>query len=824
MRARSIRAILRRILNRTQTPDTPAPRHSATWLVAGLFLTTLSTLMLEVLDTRLLSVLAWYHLTFLAISVAMLGMAAGAVLVFAGGGFWSPERVTRWLPRVGIAFALVLALSHIANLTIPFPLVHDTSVTEIASIGIATLVLTLPFTVSGVVVTLVLTRTNAPIGALYGADLLGAALGCLVIIGLLDTTDITSTALATAAVAAGGAWCFARHGRRRGAGALVLGLVLGSAAAANTVSGHPLGVLYPKNRGLWLARNDLDFAVWNAHSYVVIRKPQQGPPFLWGGGRDAPKTPVSIAWAAIDGDAGTPFTRWDGNPASLDWVSWDVTSLPYQLRRGRAGIIGAGGGRDLLTAIWAGSSSITGIEINASLVRALRGPYRQFTWIVDHPGVRLVNDEARSYLTRTPDKFDTLQMSLIDTWAATGAGAFTLTENGLYTREGWQVFLHALTPTGVFSVSRWFEPHAISETTRLLSLGVAALIDLGVQTPSRHLVLATSDHIATLIVSRLPFTEADGSRLRAIVDQRGFALRVSPWAEVEDATLRRIAGSSSLAELADATRHPDLDFTPPTDARPFFFNMLKPSGFWHRESLPIDGVMSGNLLATSTLLVLLVVIAVLIVVIIGWPLALVGRPALPAGVFGAALAYFAIIGFGFMFIQIPLLQRFSVYLGHPTYTFSVILFLMILAAGLGSVSSDRVDPARHRSILALPLAIALAVLVEALLMPPAVGRTAAWGLGGRTLVVAAFVAPLAFAIGLCFPIGMRLVRGHSEQVTAWMWGVNGACGVLASIVAVMVSMWLGIQANLLIAAGLYGLLAWPMRRLAQASGVRVRPG
>ena len=119
--------------------------------------------MLEVLDTRLLSVLVWYHLTFLAISVAMLGIAAGAVLVFVGGPFWSPERVTQWLPRVGVAFALVLTLSHIANLTISFPLMDDTSVIEIVSIGIATLVLTLPFIVSGVVVTLVLTRTNAPV-------------------------------------------------------------------------------------------------------------------------------------------------------------------------------------------------------------------------------------------------------------------------------------------------------------------------------------------------------------------------------------------------------------------------------------------------------------------------------------------------------------------------------------------------------------------------------------------------------------------------------------------------------------------------------------
>jgi hypothetical protein len=166
-----------------------------------------------------------------------------------------------------------------------------------------------------------------------------------------------------------------------------------------------------------------------------------------------------------------------------------------------------------------------------------------------------------------------------------------------------------------------------------------------------------------------------------------------------------------------------------------------------------------------------------------------------------------------MCIQIPLLQRLSVYLGHPTYTFSIVLFTMILAAGLGSVASDRIDARSSRVIRALPFAIAALILLDALLMPIALDATLAFGLASRTIVSVAFVAPLACAVGCCFPIGMRLVRGHSESVTAWMWGVNGAAGVLASIVAVMISMWLGIGANLVVAAVLYASLAWPLRRL-----------
>ena len=166
------------------------------------------------------------------------------------------------------------------------------------------------------------------IGAIDGAALLGAAAGCLLIIGLLNLTDITSTALATAGVAAAGGCVFARHRGARGLAFVVLAFVWFGSAGLNTPSGQPLGVLYSKNRGLWLAQGHSHSSVWNSHSYVVVRKPQTTVPFLWGGGPNPPQTPVQIAWAAIDGDAGMPFTQWDGRVESLDWIPFDVTLLP----------------------------------------------------------------------------------------------------------------------------------------------------------------------------------------------------------------------------------------------------------------------------------------------------------------------------------------------------------------------------------------------------------------------------------------------------------------------------------------------------------------
>ncbi len=535
------------------------------WLIAGLFFTTLATLMLEVLDTRLLSVLTWYHLSFLAVSVAMLGMAAGAVLVFVAGDLFSADRTTRTLPIAALLFAVALPVSHIANLTIPFPSVRGGAPSELAALAIATLALTIPFVLSGIVVTVALTRTRAPIGWLYGADLVGAAMGCVGIILLLDMTDITSTALATGGAAAVGAWCFARFAGSRGWSSAVIAIVLFAAASANATAAHPLGVIYPKSRSLWFEERSVDYSAWNAHSHVVVRTPALGTPFLWGPAANAPQTPTTLATAAIDGDAGTVITKWDGDPKSLDWVGYDVTSLPYRLRSGEVAVIGVGGGRDILTAIWAGNTRITGVEINESLIGALRGRYRDFAGIAGRPGVTLIHDEARSYLTRTPAKFDVLQMSLIDTWAATGAGAFTLSENGLYTRDGWQVFLRALTPTGVFSVSRWFDPDAVSETTRLLSLGVASLMDAGIAEPRRHLILVTRERIATMMVSRTPFSEQDGAAIKRVATEMGFTVRVSPWESGSDERLNRIATASSADALQTATADPYFDFTAPTD-------------------------------------------------------------------------------------------------------------------------------------------------------------------------------------------------------------------------------------------------------------------
>lgn len=779
----------------------------------ALALTTFATLLLEVVDGRFLSVVTWYHLSFLAISVAMLGMAAAAVAVFALPDRFPADDAATLLARWATRFAWSIPLSHLLSLAIPVPTGLQWTVMDVVALAVALAVLTAPFALSGVVTTLALTRSRSPVRTLYAVDLAGAALGCLGAVLLLEQTNLSAAVFAAAGAAGVAALCYRlAAGGAMGLAMPALALSAVVAAAANTGS-EGVHVLYPKNRQVWT--RPVLRSLWNSHAHVLVFEPRTEPAHFWGGGIGSEAFQNDQALVLIDGEAGTPLTQWDGNPDSLEWASFDVTSLPYHLRKGgRAAVIGVGGGRDILAALWGRSASVTAVEINNNLVALLDRYYRRYTRIADQSNVTLIHDEGRSFLTRTPARFDVLQMSLVDTWAATGAGAFTLSENGLYTREAWGVFLDRLTPHGILSVSRWFSPGEASETSRLLALAVGALLDRGVQAPQQHLALIARHNVATLLASPEPLSEDDLRTIDAVSQARGFRVLVSPATPADHPMLDAIVRSRSDAQLRVAVADPMFDYAPPTDSRPFFFNVLKPAAWLHPPAVPDGGVIAGNLRATATLVAILGVAVVFVLGAVALPLALHARPNLSTPSLAAAVLYFATIGGGFLGVQIGFLQRFSVLLGHPTYSLVVVLFSMILAAGLGSAVSERLlgPGGRRFPILMLALAVGLATTAGTIAQLCAVA--VAWPLAWRIAVVIAVIFPISALMGVCFPHGAALVRAKDQATLAWMWGANGGVGVVASILAVIVSMAWGIEANLWLAAAAYASLPLVARLLA----------
>ncbi|MCB1672752.1 MAG: hypothetical protein KDI29_16615, partial [Pseudomonadales bacterium] len=749
--------------------------------LAGLFFLTSSTLLLEILNTRLLSVVTWYHLSFFAVSMAMFGMAAGALWVYLRPASFSRARAFHNLFLYSLLFAIGTILCHAVIVLTTLDIREGWDATRVLLLTMITVAIAIPFFFSGVVVTVALTQVPGNSGFIYAVDLVGAAIGSIGCLALLNALDISSATFMVAAVALLGTTCFARlsHNRLSLAWLGVAGLVT-VAALINHQSIHGLRVFHPKGNTLTYDETMREY--WTIHGQILLHPIwEEGGPFYWGAGEGAPSIPgMQLYPLVIDGEAGTAVTGWDGNRDELEWPQYDVTALPYHLRpHGDVAVIGVGGGRDILTALWADSTTITGIEINGAILDLLENEMRDFVNLANQPEVQFVHDEARSYLTRVDRHYDLIQMSLIDTWAATGAGAFTLSENGLYTVEGWQIFLNRLNPDGLFSVSRWYSPEALSETNRLLSLAAASLLERGVTDPASHIALVARNSVATLLVSPEPLSATDLDTLEAVADRYRFTIIQSPRHPSDNALIRQVLNAPSVAALEQATSHEWLDFTPPTDSRPYFFNILKPGALFSDavdlEELGI--VAGGNLLATYTLLILcgLSVLGVVLVILI--PLFKAGVPVLPAGVFPSGLLYFGLIGTGFMMVQIPLIQRYSVYLGHPVYAVSVLLFSMILSAGLGSFVSDRFAVNRSsRWTLWLPALIAGLLFLIYLISGPVIDNTIDQSLLVRCLIVVVIVAIVAFPMGMCFPLGLRLFREYAESCLPWMWGINGATG------------------------------------------------
>jgi hypothetical protein len=398
--------------------------------------------------------------------------------------------------------------------------------------------------------------------------------------------------------------------------------------------------------------------------------------------------------------------------------------------------------------------------------------------------VRFVHDEARSRLTRERQRFDVLQVSLIDTWAATNAGAFALTENALYTQEAWAIFLERLEPGGLLSFSRWYRKTKPHEFYRLVSLATAALRARGVTRPREHLAIvaapSTDADAGTLLVGRDPFTAADLAALEGLAGRMRFTLMLTPTSAT-DPVFAAIAEAADLEAFTDAF---PVDISAPTDDRPFFFQTVRMGDMFRAETWSRGGQERAK--AFVVLGVLLATVVGLTASCLLLPLLLTTEKGLLRGQ-APLFTFFAAIGLGFMFVEVSQMQRLSLFLGHPSYSLSVVLFSLLLSCGIGSFLTPVRRGAQVLALLAAVVAIAGA-------LTPAVIRLCEAGETPLRLVVAALLlVPCGLLMGMAFPLGMRLAEGRAE-LTPWLWGINGAASVCASVLAVAVALGAGIAA------------------------------
>ncbi len=805
----------------------------------GLFFVTLATLMLQILLTRIFSVTMWYHFAFMAVSIAMFGMTVGAILVYLKPGMFPEEKSKQQMASCSLWFSVTVVLGFVGHLLVPFLTatgddgdLQKEGWATFLSLGLTYIIISVPFVFSGVVVCLALTRFPGRIGKLYAFDLAGAALGCVLLLMVMQWTDGPTAVIVVAGLAALAASFFALDAGKPVVTAFSILCAVGFLGFSVYHTGR-VNEQDPLLRLSWIKGKKLEpplFEKWNAFSYFMIAQDDRldpEKPFGWGlSNRYHAKEPVRQLVVAIDAAAGTVLTEFDGEFGKLEHLKHDVTNIGHYLRGGGdALVVGVGGGRDLLSALTFGKDSVVGVEINGDLVDVLENRFADFTGhLAERPDVTLVNDEARSYIARQDKKFDFLQVSLIDTWAATAAGAFVLTENSLYTLEAWEVFLEHLTDNGILSFSRWYMPHHPSETYRLIALASQALVNAGIENPEQHILAVTNlpqflldgderiraklpeSGIGTALISKTPFTERDIQILTEEVKRQNFGILIGPGA-VPDPMLEKLVSGKNLDELAASY---DLDISPPTDNRPFFFNMLRLRDVFRRDLME-SPVNDFNLKAVGTLGSLLLIVFLLTLLCVIVPLILTTkRDVLQGGL--PYFAYFAAIGLGFMFVEISQMQRLIVFLGHPTYGLSVVLFALLVSSGIGSYLTPAVKPERARSE-GWRLLVLLAVLVLfGLITPYATTAFRGETTPVRIAVAVGILLPLGLFLGMAFPLGMSLASARSKALTPWLWGINGATSVCASVVSIAISLAAGISTSFWVGVGCYivALLAFLM--------------
>src|SRR5260370_26790583 len=302
----------------------------------------------------------------------------------------------------------------------------------------------------------------------------------------------------------------------------VVAVCLAAVAGLNAVTNSGLQPIVVKFNRLDPLSN-IYHIKWNSFSRIAASIPMMSAPFLWVASPTAPgNVTLEQREFTIDGMAGTWMPQYSDAPGRMDFLRYDVTNLAYSARHnGRSAVIGVGSGRDMLSAYLFAFRDITVVQLNPIFIDLLTDPakLRAYAGVADLPGMRFVVDDGRSWFARTQEKFDLIEMSMVDTWAATGAGAFSLSENGLYTVDGWKTFLSALTPNDLLTVSRWHSPYPTVELGRVVRLAVPALIELAVDRPTDHIFVAGIGNLATAIVSRSPFARSDLQILQEAADK-----------------------------------------------------------------------------------------------------------------------------------------------------------------------------------------------------------------------------------------------------------------------------------------------------------------
>jgi spermidine synthase len=784
----------------------------------GVAIVSISLIALEIGLTRIFSCMIWYHLSFLTISLTMLGFSFGGLLLVCFPSLTAPNE-RRTVPACAALFACFVSLGTVYVFLQPqivsFLHSHLDSARYLPVLvyfGGLLAIFLMAFLFSGLAICAAITQKARDVGRVYFANLIGSGLGCGVIILALSSQGAFRSMLTIIGLAALAPFFFrGLHNRSRlfyGLSALTL---LGATMAfigidRDTLFARPL--LMPR----FMKSESRIYREWNSFSVVdFFYQPQmvRHDAGLWGLSPAYKGKRLEQVVVLIDSWAVTTINKVEEDTLDLELFDFLPSNLAYRLKKHPDVLImGAGGGLDVLAALHYDANSVRAVEINPSIVKAVRTTFADYAGeIYEHPKVEVIVGEGRHMISKDRDTYDMIQLSGVDTLSGAQASSYSFSESYLYTREAFDEFLTHLNTDGIITFLR-FAFDKPREMLRLFTTAAEALRGQGVQDVGEHVVVIHSNrHVfAIIMIKKTPFSREEINVIRAIVRENGFRFLYDPFEPVGgefDAFLASEDWRRFYAEYP-------FRIQPVSDNDPFFFNYTKLSDVFRPLQFGTASSWIYILLywvGQTILYYGFVLVLLLSLLFIGAPLLYFwSRRRTVRGKY-RFIAYFVGLGLAFMFVEIQLMQRFTLFLGQPIYSLALVLFSLLVFAGLGSRFSARIE-VRSPKGFGISFSLLLATLLVTYLLTEVVFVSLLRApIMVRAAVSIALLAPPSFLMGVPYPLGVRLADAHSQQMVPWGWAINGYGSVLGSFLSVILGVAFGFSVVYAVAAVLYGACA-----------------
>ncbi|MBI5375552.1 MAG: hypothetical protein HZA77_08960 [Candidatus Schekmanbacteria bacterium] len=766
-------------------------------LYLGLFLLSVATLTLEILQTRIASILLWPLSVYFVISLALLGFGASGACISVFHSFFR-KRVFESLVGSSIGFSLSILLFFAA-----IPIFNQVSSHE--SFGLLTflsVILGLPFFFAGLCVSLILSLWVKEINKLYFVNLVGSGIGSVVILKTLTDFSGETNLFIVSITASLVALIFSFKLSKKYSLLIAIYTIVVALTMQNSIFYDkivPIVTKELKQMNRFHPERKHEYQKWDPIARVDVAYLKDDYIYL----------PEKIAYKMVfqDGDAPSIILNFNKDFDKADFTDQTILGIPYWIKNEpEVLIIGIGGGPDVATALHFKSKKITGVEINKRMIEIVKNNFKDFAGRpYERNNVNIFHAEGRHFTKLSREKYDIIQLTGVDTYIASFGGTQNLSESYLYTTEALRNYFAHLKDNGVISITypNW------GAGIRLFVMAFDVLKDLGINNPEGHLIVSESCGFVNIMIKNTPFTNDEIDMVESHFTKEMYGIYFplfyklwggeypksffsenkvlyKPHSTIENDYLRYYK-DWSVGKSEEFIKSYPKNISPVSDTSPFFFVQDK----WGSHT-PIFNTFL-RMLAVLTMLTLLFILL---------PLYILKKDGLQIKDNISIIIYFLGLGAGYMFIEIAFLQKAILFLGHPSFSIAITLLILLIASGVGSLYSKKFEICKSLIIIPIVL-LSIFILGYILFLGKIFNTFLSYSFLVRSLITALVLFPSGFLMGIPFPTGLKIVGKKYDDFVPWAWGINASASVIGAILAPFIAMNLGFNAVFYIAAIIY---------------------